>query len=59
MKLMFTRVNTAEETAEVARLATEIWHEYYVSIITAVVKNKAADIGGKLCRKENFMRITL
>ncbi|AIQ52708.1 GNAT family N-acetyltransferase [Paenibacillus sp. FSL R7-0331] len=34
MKLMFTHVNTAEETAEIARLAAEIWHEYYVSIIS-------------------------
>ncbi|WP_068622256.1 GNAT family N-acetyltransferase [Paenibacillus tuaregi] len=35
MKLMFPRVNTAEQTAEVARLAAEIWHEYYISIITS------------------------
>jgi len=34
LKLMFTRVNTVEEIAEVARLAAEIWREYYVSIIT-------------------------
>ncbi|WP_405115092.1 GNAT family N-acetyltransferase [Paenibacillus sp. FSL K6-1217] len=34
MSLMFPCVNTAEETAEVARLAAEIWHEYYISIIT-------------------------
>src|SRR5689334_2676621 len=34
MKLMFTYVNTTEEIAEVAQLATEIWREYYVSIIT-------------------------
>lgn len=34
MRLMFPHVNTAEETAEVARLAAEIWREYYVSIIT-------------------------
>lgn len=34
MKLMFPRVNTAEETAEVAHLAAEIWYEYYISIIT-------------------------
>ncbi|WP_256989666.1 hypothetical protein [Paenibacillus sp. VTT E-133280] len=34
MRLMFSHVNTAEETAEVARLAAEIWREYYVSIIT-------------------------
>ncbi|AIQ47145.1 GNAT family acetyltransferase [Paenibacillus sp. FSL R7-0273] len=34
MSLMFTRVETVEETAEVARLAAEIWREYYVSIIT-------------------------
>lgn len=33
MKLMFPQVNTAEEIAEVARLAAEIWREYYVSII--------------------------
>lgn len=34
MKLMFTHVITVGEIAEVARLATEIWREYYVSIIT-------------------------
>lgn len=34
MRLMFPQVSTAEETAEVARLAAEIWREYYVSIIT-------------------------
>ncbi|WP_169083977.1 GNAT family N-acetyltransferase [Paenibacillus sp. PL91] len=34
MKLIFSRVNTEEEIAEVARLAAEIWREYYVSIIT-------------------------
>ncbi|MDQ8734463.1 GNAT family N-acetyltransferase [Paenibacillus sp. LHD-38] len=34
MKLIFPHVNTAEEIAEVARLAAEIWREYYVSIIT-------------------------
>ncbi|MEK3837034.1 GNAT family N-acetyltransferase [Paenibacillus sp. FSL R7-0128] len=34
MELRFSQVNTAEETAEVARLAAEIWHEHYVSIIT-------------------------
>jgi ribosomal protein S18 acetylase RimI-like enzyme len=34
MRLMFSHVNTAVETAEVARLAAEIWREYYVSIIT-------------------------
>lgn len=34
MKLMFTLVNTAEQIAEVARLAAEIWREYYVSLIT-------------------------
>ncbi|MBW7452986.1 GNAT family N-acetyltransferase [Paenibacillus sepulcri] len=34
MKLMFPYVNTAEEIAEVARLAAIIWREYYVSIIT-------------------------
>jgi len=34
MKLIFPPVNTAEEIAEVARLAAEIWYEYYVSIIT-------------------------
>ncbi|MBP1964120.1 GNAT family N-acetyltransferase [Paenibacillus aceris] len=32
--LMFPRVNTAEEIAEVAQLAAEIWREYYVSLIT-------------------------
>jgi ribosomal protein S18 acetylase RimI-like enzyme len=31
---MFPHVNTAEEIAELARLAAEIWREYYVSIIT-------------------------
>ncbi|NEW09709.1 GNAT family N-acetyltransferase [Paenibacillus sp. SYP-B3998] len=34
MKLMFLHVNAAKEIAEVARLAAEIWREYYVSIIT-------------------------
>ncbi|ULL18376.1 GNAT family N-acetyltransferase [Paenibacillus sp. H1-7] len=34
MKLMLTLVNTAEQIAEVARLAAEIWREYYVSLIT-------------------------
>jgi ribosomal protein S18 acetylase RimI-like enzyme len=31
---MFPHVNSAEEIAELARLAAEIWREYYVSIIT-------------------------
>lgn len=35
MSLMFSRVHTAEETAEVAQLAAEIWSEYYITIITA------------------------
>ena len=34
MMLRFSHVHTAEEAAEVARLAAEIWREYYVSIIT-------------------------
>ncbi|NOV04348.1 GNAT family N-acetyltransferase [Paenibacillus planticolens] len=34
MSLMFQHVNTAEEIAEVARLAADIWREYYVSLIT-------------------------
>ncbi|MCC3373734.1 GNAT family N-acetyltransferase [Cohnella sp. REN36] len=34
MKLKFAHVNTVKEIAEVARLAAEIWREYYVSIIT-------------------------
>ncbi|WNQ11297.1 GNAT family N-acetyltransferase [Paenibacillus aurantius] len=34
MKLMITHVTTAEEIAEVARLAADIWLEYYVSILT-------------------------
>ncbi|MCA0754228.1 GNAT family N-acetyltransferase [Paenibacillus sp. N4] len=34
MKLIFPQVNTAEEIAEIARLASQIWREYYVSIIT-------------------------
>jgi len=34
MKLAFARVNTAEEIDEVAQLATEIWHEYYIAILT-------------------------
>ncbi|WJH36010.1 GNAT family N-acetyltransferase [Paenibacillus sp. CC-CFT747] len=34
MKLRFTQVKTAEEIAEVARVAAEIWCDYYVSIIT-------------------------
>lgn len=34
MKRMFTRANTAEEIAEAARLAAEIWREYYVAIIS-------------------------
>lgn len=34
MKLKFTHVNTAQQIAEVARLAAEIWREHYVSIIS-------------------------
>lgn len=34
MKLMLAPVTTAEEIAEVARLAADIWREYYVSIIS-------------------------
>ncbi|WP_141503079.1 GNAT family N-acetyltransferase [Paenibacillus luteus] len=34
MKIRFPQVNTAEEIAEVAEIAAEIWREYYVSIIT-------------------------
>lgn len=34
MKIMFPHVDTAEEIAVVARLAAEIWREYYVSMIT-------------------------
>ncbi|CAM3482912.1 GNAT family N-acetyltransferase [Marinicrinis lubricantis] len=34
MNLKISLVNTAEEIAELARLAAEIWREYYVSIIT-------------------------
>ncbi|WP_053375192.1 GNAT family N-acetyltransferase [Paenibacillus sp. FJAT-27812] len=34
MKLTFPQVNTTEQIAEVARLAAEIWREYYVTIIT-------------------------
>lgn len=34
MSLRITHVNTAEQIAELARLAAEIWREYYVSIIT-------------------------
>ena len=34
MKLKFTQVKTVEAIAEVARLAAEIWREYYVSIIS-------------------------
>lgn len=32
--MMITRVETPEQIAEIARLAAEIWHEYYVAIIT-------------------------
>lgn len=35
MSLMFSRVHTAEETAEVALLAAEIWREYYITLITS------------------------
>lgn len=34
MKLMFSHVNTVEEISIIARLAAEIWREYYVSMIT-------------------------
>lgn len=34
MNDMITQVNTAEEIAQVAILAADIWHEYYVSIIS-------------------------
>jgi len=34
MNLMFPRVDTVEEIAELTQLAAEIWREYYVSIIT-------------------------
>ncbi|SEM91266.1 GNAT family N-acetyltransferase [Paenibacillus sp. OV219] len=34
MKLTFLRVESAEQITELARLAAEIWREYYVSIIT-------------------------
>ena len=34
MTVHFKLVNTAEEIAEVARIASEIWREYYVSILT-------------------------
>lgn len=34
MKLTFKLVHTAEDIAEVAQLADEIWREYYVSILT-------------------------
>ncbi|REE81277.1 ribosomal protein S18 acetylase RimI-like enzyme [Paenibacillus taihuensis] len=34
MKLTFPLVHTAEEIAELAAFAAEIWREYYVSIIT-------------------------
>src|SRR5262245_2677549 len=33
MKILFQHVNTEEEIAEVARMAAEIWREYYVSVI--------------------------
>lgn len=34
MNLIFPKVSTPEEIAELSRLAAEIWQEYYVSIIT-------------------------
>jgi len=34
MQLMFVQVNKEEEIAEVARLAADIWREYYVTLIT-------------------------
>lgn len=34
MKLTIANVNTIEQMAEAARLAAQIWREYYVSIIT-------------------------
>lgn len=34
MSMNFQRVNRAEDMAEVARLASDIWREYYVDIIT-------------------------
>ncbi|PAF32665.1 GNAT family N-acetyltransferase [Paenibacillus sp. 7516] len=34
MNLIFPKVITPEEIAELSRLAAEIWQEYYVSIIT-------------------------
>ncbi|SFD77395.1 Acetyltransferase (GNAT) domain-containing protein [Paenibacillus catalpae] len=34
MKVTITLVNTADEIEEAARLAGQIWREYYVSIIT-------------------------
>ncbi|ANS74460.1 GNAT family acetyltransferase [Paenibacillus yonginensis] len=34
MKLHFLKVNQAEQIAELAALAAEIWREHYVSIIT-------------------------
>lgn len=34
MELTITRVNKAEEIAEIARLASKIWREYYSSIIS-------------------------
>ncbi|NQX45023.1 GNAT family N-acetyltransferase [Paenibacillus tritici] len=35
MKLRFLRVHSAEETAEVAQLAAQIWREYYITLITS------------------------
>lgn len=34
MNLIFSQVNSDDEITELARMATEIWREYYVSIIT-------------------------
>ncbi|ACT01715.1 GNAT family N-acetyltransferase [Paenibacillus sp. JDR-2] len=34
MKIDFTKVHTAEQITEVARLAEQIWREHYVSMIT-------------------------
>lgn len=34
MKLIFNQVNKEIEIIETARLASEIWHEYYISILT-------------------------
>lgn len=43
MKLIFNGVNKEEEIVEIARMADEIWHEYYISILTVEQINYMVD----------------